>query len=108
MRHPLDPEVVRSSKPNAVLALGVVAAMTGLLLGGLVPGTIALLLARQARAEMLDAHGYLTGARRLRAGIWLAWIGLVLAATTLVAASIAGLLHLADQPSGQDFGPGVD
>jgi hypothetical protein len=108
VRHPLDPDVVRSSKPTAVLALGVVAAMTGLLLGGLVPATIALLLARQARAEMLDAGGYLTGARRLRTGILLAWLGLVLAAAALVVAAIAGLLHLAGQPGGQDFAPGVD
>jgi hypothetical protein len=108
LRHPLDPEVVRSSKPTAVLALGVVATVTGALLGGIVPATMALLLARQARAEMLGAGGYLTGARRLRAGIWLAWIGLVLAAATLVVATIAGLLSWAGQPGGQDFAPGVD
>jgi len=108
LRHPLDPDPVRSSKPSAVLALGVVAALTGPLLGGVVPATVALLLARQARTEMLAAHGFLIGAKRLRTGTWLAWAGLVLAIAALVVAGIAGLLQFAGQPGGQDFEPGVD
>src|SRR5256886_17541261 len=60
-RHPLDPDPVRSTKAAAVLALGIVAALTGYFLGGLVPATLALLLARQARAEQVAAAGFLTG-----------------------------------------------
>ena len=46
MRHPLDPEPVRDSKTTVVLALGVMAALTGPFVGGLVPATLALVLAR--------------------------------------------------------------
>jgi hydroxylaminobenzene mutase len=108
VRHPLDPQSVRDTKATAVLALGIVAAVTGPFVGGLVPATLALLLARQARADLRAAGGFLTGARRLRTGVSLAWTGLVFAAATLVIAVIVGLLQLAGGPGGQDFSPGVD
>jgi hypothetical protein len=107
MRHPLDPDPVRSTKSGAVLALGVLATVTGFFLGGLVPATLALLLARQARAEMVASKGFLTGDRALRAGVALAWAGIALAATGLVLASIIGLLHLAES-GGHDYGPTVN
>jgi (hydroxyamino)benzene mutase len=107
-RHPLDPDPVRSTKTGAVLLLGIVAAATGFFLGGLVPATIALLLARQARAEMAHAGGFLTGGRRLRTGVALAWVGIALAATGLVIVSIIGLLHVAASHGGQDFAPTVN
>jgi (hydroxyamino)benzene mutase len=106
-RHPLDPDPVRSSKATAVLALGVVAALTGALVGGLVPAAVALLLAREARGDILAAKGFLVGTRRLRAGVALAWLGIVLAAGALVTASIIGLLHMA-RPGGTDFRPTVN
>jgi hypothetical protein len=106
-RHPLDPDPVRSTKASAVLALGVVAALTGGLVGGLVPATVALLLARDTRQEIRAAQGFLVGTRRLRAGVALAWVGIVLAAGALVTASIIGLLHLARQ-GGTDFAPTVN
>ena len=106
-RHPLDPDPVRSSKAGAALALGVVALVTGPLIGGVVPATLALVLARQARAEGLAARGYLTGGAWLRRAEVLAWAGLVLAAATVVVAVIAGLLDVAGTP-GQDFDPSVD
>ena len=59
----------------------------------MVPATLALLLARQASRQAYAAEGYLTGAAWLRRGRRLAWAGLVLALTSLVIASIAGLLH---------------
>jgi hypothetical protein len=108
VRHPLDPDPVRSTKARAVLALGIVATVTGFFLGGLVPATLALLLARQARAEQVAAAGFLTGGRLLRVGVALAWVGIVLAATALVIASIIGLLHYAATPNGPAFGPGVN
>ena len=107
-RHPLDPDPVGSTKARGVLALGIVAALTGFFLGGLVPATLALLLARQARAEQVAAAGFLTGGRALRVGVALAWVGIVLAATALVIASIIGLLHFAGSRSGPDFGPNVN
>jgi hydroxylaminobenzene mutase len=102
-RHPLDPEPARSTKARAVFALGLVALLTGPLVGGVVPATIALVLARQARREAFAARGYLTGATWLRRGELLAWAGLVLVCTALVVAMIVGLLHLAGAAGGQDF-----
>ncbi|MEE6260356.1 hypothetical protein [Plantactinospora sonchi] len=108
LRHPLDPDPVRSTKSRAVFALGLVALLTGLFVGGLVPATIAMLLAREARREAYASGGYLTGAVWLRRGERLAWAGLVLALSTLVALSVVGVLHLAETPTGQDFAPGID
>src|SRR5262249_35657280 len=98
LRHPLDPEPVRSTKAATVLALGIVAARTGFFIGGLIPATIALVMARSARSEMTAAKGYLTGVRMLRAGERLAWIGIVLAATAIVIASVIGIFHVATMP----------
>jgi hypothetical protein len=108
VRHPLDPDPVRSGKASAVLGLGIVAAVTGFFVGGLVPATLALLLAADARREMVAARGYLTGGRRVRAGVALAWTGIVLAATAIVLASIVGLLHMAAGGGAQQVGPHVN
>jgi hypothetical protein len=107
IRHPLDPEPVRCSKAGAVLALGIAAALTGFFLGGLIPATIALVLARSAKADMIAAHGYLTGVRMIRIGTRLAWLGIVLALTALVIAAVIGLLHVAIG-HGTHFAPGTD
>lgn len=107
-RHPLDPDPVRSTKAPAVFALGLVAVLTGPLLGGIIPATTALLLAEQARRQAYASGGYLTGGRLLRGGERLAWAGIVLAATTLVMVMVIGVLHLAANPLGQDFAPTVD
>lgn len=106
VRHPLDPDPVRSTKAVGVLVLGVFAAVTGFFVGGLIPATLALLLARPARAELDEARGFLTGGKALRAGVALAWLGIVLAATALVVAGIVGLLQLAG--SGTDYAPNVN
>lgn len=107
-RHPQDPEPVPSTKVNAIFALGIVGAVTGFFLGGAIPATIALVMAGPAREELRSAKGYLTGAPRLRWGIRLAWVGIVLALTALVIAAIIGLLHLAAAHSGTHVAPGTD
>jgi hydroxylaminobenzene mutase len=107
-RHPLDPEPMPSTKSRAVFALGLIGLLTGVFVGGVIPATLALLLARQAHREAYTAGGYLTGSVWIRRGRRLAWGGLVLALGTLVVAAIAGLLHLAATPGGQDFAPGTD
>lgn len=107
-RHPLDPEPVASTKSGIVLALGVVALLTGPFVGGLVPATLALVLAREARRQAYASGGFLTGAARLRRGERLAWAGVVLAVTTIVIAMIVGLIHLAEAPAGRDFDPVID
>ena len=108
LRHPLDPEPVRSTKAGAVFALGLVALLTGPLIGGLVPASIALALAAQARREAYSSRGYLTGSAWLRRGERLAWAGIALAATAVVVAIVIGIVDFATTPTGQDFGPAVD
>jgi hydroxylaminobenzene mutase len=107
-RHPLDPEPAPSSKARAVFALGLTAFLTGAFIGGVIPATIALLLARQVRRQAYLSGGYLTGSAWVRRGQRLAWAGIVLALTALVVAVITGLLHYANSPGGPDFGPGTD
>ncbi|AEV81672.1 hypothetical protein ACWT_0658 [Actinoplanes sp. SE50] len=107
-RHPLDPEPAPSTKARAVFVLGLVGLLAGPLVGGVIPATVALLLARQTAREAYAAGGYLTGGAWIRRGRRLAWGGLVLALTALVVALIAGLLHLAATPAGQQFSPGTD
>jgi hypothetical protein len=101
-RHPFDPDQAPSTKAAAVLALGVAALITGPLVGGIVPAALALLLARQAQADLLAGQGYLTGARQIRLGVTLAWIGIGLAVAAVVAATAFGIISLADGTS-QDF-----
>lgn len=108
LRHPADPDAVRSTKASAVFALGLVAAITGVLVGGLVPATLALLLSRQARREAYTSRGYLTGAVWLRRGERLAWTGVLLAGSVLTLAVVLGIFSWATGPIGQDFAPGVD
>lgn len=91
-----------------VLGLGVVALITGPFVGGVVPATLALLLAREARHDIQAAGGFLLGGRRLRVGVRLAWAGIVLALAVLVVAAIGGLLTFARHAGGQDFAPTVN
>jgi hydroxylaminobenzene mutase len=102
-RHPLDPDPAPSTKARAVFVLGLVALLTGPLVGGVVPATIALILARQVRREAFAARGYLIGAAWLRRGERLAWAGIVLVCAALVVAVIVALLHMAGAAGGQDF-----
>jgi (hydroxyamino)benzene mutase len=95
-RHPMDPDPVRSTKAAAVLALGVAAVVTGPMVGGIVPATLGVVLARQAREDIIAGRGYLTGARQLRVGLTLAWIGIALGVAALVVASVFGLISLAN------------
>ncbi|MBX6751751.1 MAG: hypothetical protein IRY85_19195 [Micromonosporaceae bacterium] len=106
-RHPLDPDPVPSTKATAVLVLGVLALLTGPLVGGLVPAVVALGLARQARADLVASCGYLTGGERLRSGEVLALVGVGLAALALVVAALAAILAAVD-PIPHDFPDTVD
>ena len=107
VRHPLDPDPARSTKARAVLALGIVAVLTGPLVSGVVPAILALLLARQTGAEMTAAQGFLTGRRLVRAGTRLAWLGIFLAAVVVLLAVMRALLGFAAGGAG-DYAPNVD
>ncbi len=104
----MDPDPEPSTKARAVFALGLVALLTGAFVGGVIPATAALLLARQTSRQAYASGGYLTGSVWIRRGRRLAWAGIVLALTALVVATIAGLLHLAGSSSGVHFAPGTD
>ena len=108
VRHPLDPDPVRSTKAGAVFGLGLVGALTGLFVGGIVPASIALLMARQARREAYASGGYLTGGDWVRRGERLAWAGVLLGVTALVVAVVIGIFDFAGSPVGPDFAPTVD
>jgi len=108
LRHPLDPDPVRSTKAGAIFGLGLLAAVTGVVVGGVVPATVALVLARQARREAYASGGYLTGSLWVRRGERLAWIGIMLGLTTVVIAVVVGILKSAGPAGVADFGPGVD
>jgi len=101
-RHPLDPDPVRSTKAATVLVLGIAAMVTGPLVGGVVPAALGMVLARQARADLVAGRGYLTGHRQVRLGLVFAWVGIALAAAALVTASVIGIVSLA-AGNGQDF-----
>jgi hypothetical protein len=103
----MDPEPASSTKARAVFALGLTALLTGPLVGGVIPATVALLLARQTHRQQYAAGGYLTGNMWVRRGRKLAWAGIILALAALVVATIAGLLHVAGTP-GQDFDTNTD
>jgi hypothetical protein len=107
-RHPDDPEPVPASKARAVWWLGLLAVLTGPLVGGLVPASLALALAGQFRRDAHPAGGFLTGAAKVRRGERMAVAGIVLAAAALVAAAVIGLVRLAHGPPGIDFPPTVD
>lgn len=107
-RHPLDPDPVRSTKARTVFALGLVAVLTGPLVGGIVPATLALLLARQARREAYVSRGFLTGSAWLDRGERLARAAVALVAAALVVALIAAVVTFATVPGGQDFAPSMD
>ena len=104
----MDPEPAPSSKARAVFALGAVALLTGALVGGVIPATVALLLARQVERQAYAAGGYLTGSAFVRRGRRLAWAGIILALASLVVAMIAGLRHFAGSPGSQDFNSTTD
>ncbi len=106
-RHPMDPDPSGSTKARAVFALGLVGFLLGPFVGGVIPATLALLLARQTHRQQYAAGGYLTGSALVRRGRRLAWAGLILALTALVVAVIAGLLHVAGT-AGQDFNTNTD
>jgi hypothetical protein len=105
-RHPADPDPAPATKAKAVFALGVVALLTGPFIGGVIPAVIALLLAREVRADLYAAKGFLVGTRRYERGITLAWTGIVLALTTIVIGVVRGL-YLWALTGGIDFDPNV-
>lgn len=107
MRHPDDPDIVSDSKAAAAFCLGVLAAVTGFMVGGLVPATIALVLARQASTDLDTGAGWRAGDRYLHWARRLAWTGIGTAVCAIVLIVVVRLLQ--DAGTGQrDFPATVD
>jgi hypothetical protein len=107
-RHPDDPDPVRASKARAVWWLGLLSVLTGPLVGGVVPATVALALAAAFRREAYPAGGFLTGAAVVRRGERLAWLGIVLVVLALATAAVIALFRYANTPAGPDFPSNID
>lgn len=105
MRHSDDPDTTPDTKVLAAFCLGVLGAATGLALGGAVPATVALVLAKQGARELQEGEGWRTGARYLVWARRLAWLGLGLTAISLAILSAVWLLEDAAVP---DFPSTVD
>lgn len=88
--------------------LGLLSVLTGPLVGGIVPATVALALAAAFRREAYPAGGFLTGASVVRRGERLAWAGIVLVVLALVTAAVIGLFRYASTPTAPEFPPSVD
>jgi hydroxylaminobenzene mutase len=102
LRHPADPDPTRSSKATAVYLLGVAAVITGPFVGGVIPATVALLLATEVRKDLHAANGYLIGTSRFQRGVRMAWAGIVLAIAALVLLAVHSLYDWA-QTGNVDF-----
>jgi len=107
LRHPADPDPVRSTKATAVFALGFAAMLAGPFVGGIIPATIALLLAREVRADLHAAGGYLLGTSRYERGVRMVRTGIVLAIAVVVLAVVRGL-YLWAQTGSIDFDSSVN
>jgi hydroxylaminobenzene mutase len=78
------------------LVLGIVGVVTAPLLGGVVPGVLAVALAASARREILAAEGWLTGTRLLVTGRALGWVAIWVAVTMIVALAALWLINVGD------------
>ncbi|MCD0447406.1 hypothetical protein LO763_27695 [Glycomyces sp. A-F 0318] len=107
LRHPDDPEPVESTKLVAARLLAGVGAFLSPFVGGAVPAVIALMLARQAEADIRASEGFLLGASRLPAVRRTAWTALGVAGAVVVAALLVWVLGLARASGGPSYGGDV-
>jgi (hydroxyamino)benzene mutase len=107
MRHPADPDIVLDSKAAAAFWLAVLGFVAGPFVGGAIPATIALVVAREAVVDLEAGAGWRYGARLVRWTRRLAWaaIGLALIAVMLILA--VHLLQEADLTN-RDYPANVD
>lgn len=102
MRHPEDPDPVESTKVVAALTLAVLAVVFSPFVGGVIPALAALMLARQAEADIRASEGFLLGAGKLPRIRRLSWIAVGIAAAVVVALLLVWVVSMArsaGQPS---------
>lgn len=104
LRHPDDPEPVESTKVVAARMLAGVGAALSVFVGGAIPAVIALVLARQAEADIRASEGFLLGASRLPGIRRTAWIAIGIAAAIVVAALLVWVLGMARSAGQATYG----
>lgn len=107
VRHPDDPEPVESTKIVAARLLAVLGVFLSPFVGGVIPALIALMLARQAEADIHASEGFLLGASRLPQIRRLSWIAIWIATGVVVAALLVWIIALARTAGGATYGGGV-
>ncbi|WP_205326526.1 hypothetical protein [Glycomyces sp. YM15] len=107
VRHPDDPEPVESTKVVAARLLASVGVALSPFVGGAIPALIALLLARQAEADIRASEGFLLGASRLPVIRRLSWTAIGIAAAVIVAALLVWVIALARAAGDASYGGGV-
>ncbi|MEU5874507.1 hypothetical protein AB0A73_23465 [Glycomyces sp. NPDC047369] len=107
VRHPDDPEPVESTKVVAARMLAGVGAALSVFVGGAVPAVIALMLARQAEADIRASEGFLLGASRLPGIRRTAWAALGIAGAVVVAALLVWVVAMARSAGSDPYGGGV-
>lgn len=107
MRHVDDPDPVLDSKAAAAVCLAVLGCATGILIGGAIPATLALVLARQASAELETGRGWRLGERHVLWARRLAWTALGLAGLSIAVVLAVHLLQDAGVTD-RDYPPTVD
>ena len=95
VRHPDDPDPVESTKVVAAFTLAVLAVIFSPFVGGAIPALVALMLARQAEADIRASEGFLLGAGRLRKVRRMAWIALGVAAAVVIALLLVWVVTMA-------------
>jgi hypothetical protein len=103
VRHPDDPEPVESTKVVAARLLAAIGIALSPFVGGAIPALIALMLARQAEADIRASEGFLLGASRLPLVRRLSHIALVISALVVVAVLLWWVIVLARSAGGASY-----
>jgi hypothetical protein len=104
VRHPDDPEPVESTKVVAARLLAAIGIFLSPFAGGAIPALIALLLARQAEADIRSSEGFLLGASRLSQIRRLAWIAVGISGAVVVASLLMLVISLARDAGDSSYG----
>lgn len=107
VRHPDDPEPVESTKLVAARMLAGLGFALSPFVGGAVPAVAALILARQAEADIRASEGFLLGGSRLPVIRRTAWIALGIAGAVVVAAVLVWVIDLARSAGQPTYGGDV-
>jgi hydroxylaminobenzene mutase len=107
VRHSDDPDIVRDSKAVAAFCLAVLGLVTAVLVAGVVPATVALVLARQASLELEAGRGWRTGARHV---IWARRLARAALAVAVLALALVVAVRLLQDAglTDRDYPPNVN